>query len=481
MQKWYNVHNKSPKEDTHMKPTSRAAAMLLSVLFLITSLNAILPVYSAESIVYLSDRQDLFLGRESLDGFGWDTAHSGEPITIGKQKFDKGLGFHCLPDKDAYCEFDISSLGMKYFAASVGVLKDAGYFIEWGSISFHVYGDGKLLASTPMISWNEEPYLLTCSVEGVKTLRLVEKNENGHACDAGVWGDARLTTKEPTQNDQEEDLPMINPDKTDLPQPEELTGGDHAYASDLYWITNQAYSGGSAIRDGNCAGEYIWSCDLKRFPKGIGIHAASSSYTAYVDINIASLGYTKFASWYGVCETLSGNDISMAAVKFAVFGDGAKLFESGTMRYNQPMEYAEVDVTGVKTLRLAVAGAPSISGAWCVWGGAVLSKSGDVSGIKLCEELVLDATTSETEPPTDPETDVPTDPATEAPTETAGAVTEPDTQSRETDPVGDAPTEEDSRQETDPPAKGCGSALTGAAALSLAAAAVAVLRKRKED
>lgn len=459
----------------------RFLPLLLAVLLLSgAAVSGALPVSAAADTVYLGDRQDLFLGRESLDGFGWNTAHSGEPITIGKQKFDKGLGFHCLPDKDAYCEFDISSLGMKYFAASVGVLKDAGYFVEWGSISFHVYGDGKLLASSPMISWNEEPYLLTCSVEGVKTLRLVEKNENGHACDAGVWGDARLTAKEPADNGSEEEGPMINPDKTDLPQPEQLTGGDHAYASDLYWITNQAYSGGSAIRDGNCSGEYIWSCDLKRFPKGIGIHAASSSYTAYVDINIASLGYTKFATWYGVCETLSGNDISMAAVKFAVFGDGAKLFESGTMRYNQPMEYAEVDVTGVKTLRLAVAGAPSISGAWCVWGGAVLSKSGDVSEVEFYKELSFDVTVPDTEAPTEPEPEAPTDPVTEAPTETAGAVTEPDTQSPETDPVGDAPTEEASRQETDPPAKGCGSALTGAAAVGLTAAA-AVLYKRKED
>lgn len=456
-----------------MKIALRATALLLALLLLTVGLAA-LPLSAAADTVYLGDRRDLFLGRDSLDGFGWNTAHSGEPITIGKQKFDKGLGFHCLPDKDAYCEFDISSLGMKYFAASVGVLKEAGYFIEWGSISFHVYGDGKLLASTPMISWNEEPVLLTCSVEGVKTLRLVQKNENGHACDAGVWGDARLTTKEPAQNDQEEDVPVLNPDKTDLPQPSELTKGDYAFASDLYWLTNQAYSGGSAIRDGNCAGEYIWSCDLKRFPKGIGIHAASSGYTAYVDINIASLGYTKFASWYGVCETLSGNDISMATVKFAVFGDGNKLFESDTMRYNQPMEYIEVDVTGVKTLRLAVAGAPSISGAWCVWGGAVLSKSGDVSEVEFYKELNFDVTAPDTEAPTEPETA----PDTEAPTEPA--VTDPETR-EETAPLTEAPAEGNTVREEDPPKKGCASALAGVSALAMASAAALTLRKRKED
>ena len=212
----------------------------------------------------------------------------------------------------------------------------------------------------------------------------------------------------------------LDPNKTTEPQPAELVSGDHAFISDLYWITNQAYNGGSAMRDTNCAGEYIWSCDLKRWEKGIGIHAASGSYNAYVDVNVEGLGFTKLATWYGVCETLSGNDISMCAIKFAVFGDGAKLFESETMRYNQPFEYVEVDLTGVKTLRLAIAGSPGIAGAWGIWGGAVLSKSGDVSDISFYRELVIENPTPETQPEetTEAPTEAPTEPVTAAPTET---------------------------------------------------------------
>ena len=263
----------------------------------------------------------------------------------------------------------------------------------------------------------------------------------------------------------------INPDKTGEPQPPELVSGDYAYISDLYWITNQAYNGGSAIRDGNCAGEYIWSCDLKRFPKGIGIHAASSSYNAYVDINMEGTGYTKLASYVGVCETLSGNDISMAAVKFTVIGDGKTLFRSDTMRYGQPMEYMECDVTGVKTLRLAVAGAPSISGAWCIWGGAVLSKSGDVSDISFYRELVIENPTPETDPPeetTEAPAETPTDPVTEAPT------------TPETEAPTETPTEAPAPSDTAEADGGCRSALAGVAILATGAAALA-LTKRKED
>ena len=269
----------------------------------------------------------------------------------------------------------------------------------------------------------------------------------------------------------------LDPNKTKEPQPSDLVSGDYAYISDLYWVTNQAYSNGSAMRDTNCAGEYIWSCDLKRWEKGIGIHAASSSYNAYVDVNIENLGYTKLATWYGVCETLSGNDISMCAIKFAVFGDGSKLFESGTMRYNQPFEYVEVDLTGVKTLRLAIAGSPGIAGAWGIWGGAVLSKSGDVSDVSFYRELVIENPNPETEPPeettetpTEPVTEAPTEPVTEAPTETIP----------ETDAPTEASTETIATTETEEASGGCKATLAGATILAAGAAAIA-LAKRKEE
>ena len=287
----------------------------------------------------------------------------------------------------------------------------------------------------------------------------------------------------------------LDPNKTTEPQPAELVSGDHAFVSDLYWITNQAYSGGSAMRDTNCAGEYIWSCDLKRWEKGIGIHAASGSYNAYVDVNIENLGFTKLATWYGVCETLSGNDISMCAIKFAVFGDGTKLFESGTMRYNQPFEYIEVDLTGVKTLRLAIAGSPGIAGAWGIWGGAVLSKSGDVSDIAFYRELVIENPTSETTPseetttepvtepvtetPTEPETEIPTEPVTEVPTAVETEVpTEPVTET----PTETIPTSEEPSTLTETEASGgCKASLAGTALLATGAAALALAKRREED
>ena len=434
---------------------------LLAVLLAMSSaIFAVLPATAAEDTVYLGDRQDLFIARDSLDGFGWNTAHSGEPITIGTQKYDKGIGFHCLPDRDAYVEFDVSSLGMKYFSAFVGILQKANYFIEWGSISFHVYGDGKLLASSPMVEWNEEPYFLSCSVEGVSTLRLVQKNENGHACDAGVWGNACLTMEQPKTPDAgEEGETTVNPDKTNLPQPADLVSGDYAYVSDLYWMDNYTYPGNVVGRDCNTANEIIFSNDGKFFAKGVGFHASSSDYTSFVDVQIEGLGYTRFAAYYGVCETLTAHDITMASVKFAVFGDGVKLFESDAMTFGQDMAFMECDIDGVSVLRLAVAGAPGIGGAWGTWGGAVISKSGSITD----DMLYTDPSTV-----TEPETETSTDPEAEtsSPNETA----------ENTDTAAWEP-----ESETEASGSGCGGSILPCGAVLTLGVACAALKKKKED
>jgi hypothetical protein len=259
--------------------------------------------------------------------------------------------------------------------------------------------------------------------------------------------------------------------------------GDYAYLSDLYWMNSKTYTGNVVGRDCNTANEIIISNDDKFFRKGVGFHAVSGNYDAYIDVNVEGLGFTKLAAYVGVSESLSPHDISMAAVKFAVFGDGVKLWESGTLRFAQPMEAMECDITGVKILRLAVAGAPGISGAWATYGGAVISKSGNVTDEMLFEDYSFEPLPEDTtDAPTEPTTEAPTEPATEAPTD---PVTEAPT-AEGTVPATEAPTKVPAADgtaapvETDPPKGGCGAALACGALTATAAAAV-VFKKRKED
>ncbi len=449
----------------------RSFGFLIGAAMLLGCLGVFLPSASAEeTTVYLGNREDLFVGRDSLDGLGMNTAHSGEALTVGSVRFDTGVGFHCQPDRDAYVEFDISSLGMSYFAASVGLLREANYFMEWGSISFHVYGDGELLASTPVINWGDEPYFLTCSVEGVQKLRLVQNNAGGHACDAGIWGDARVTRDRPNVPATEPVETVFDRNHTTDPHPEEAIMGDYTYISDLNWTDTVTYPGNVEGRDSNTCNEMIFSSDGTYFPKGIGLHATTADYTAYVEVDIEGLGYTKFAAYYGVCETLSAHDISMAAVKLAVFGDGQMLWESETMTFGEPMRPMECDITGVKTLRLSVAGAPGIAGAWATFGGAVISRSGNITDDMLydAENVFDDTAASEqtaapTDPATDPEPPSVTDPVTDP-------VTRPDSDT--------AP--ESAPETTKADGNGCTSAAAGGA-LAVTACLVPALRKKREE
>ncbi len=468
----------------------RTLSLLIATLLLFgASVGLSTPVHAADTVVYLGDREDLFVGRDSLDGLGMNTAHSGEALTIGTATFEKGVGFHCQPDRDAYVEFDISGLGLSYFASSVGVLMYANYFMEWGCISFHVYGDGELLASSPVLKWGEEPYFLTCNVEGVKSLKLVQNNEGGHSCDAGIWGDARVTAEKPSE-------PVTGPVETEFdrnhtsdPHPAEAIDGDYTYISDLHWLDTVTYPGNSDGRDSNTCNEMIFSADSTYFPKGVGLHATSGEYTAFVEVNIDGLGYTKFAAYYGVCETLSGHDITMASVKLAVFGDGKLLFESETMKYGEPMKPMDCDITGVKTLKLAVAGAPGISGAWATWGGAVLSKSGEITDDMLfqAEDAFENTEPEVTEAPTAEVTEAPIEANTEEPTEAPSeALTEAPTDPAEDATGAEASTDADTpaptEAETDAPTGGCKGTIAGAVVLTATAgAAVLIGKKKKED
>ena len=398
---------------------SAAAAVLLILPLLAPCVSA------AEGQVSLGDRADLMTARESLDGIGMNAAHSGEKLKTWQLTFKKGIGMHCLPDKDAYIEFDISSLGMKYFYATVGVLQEASYFLEWGSISFSVYGDGALLAESPEIDWGKKPYFICVDVEGVKLLRLTQNNCGNYACDAGVWGDAMLCNEKPGAPEwQSQGSGGFDPDKTDEPQPAELVSGDHAYISDLYWSDNHTYTGNVVGRDCNTANEIIFSTDGKFFNKGVGFHASSGGYTSYIDVNIDGLGFTKFAAYCGVCETLTSYDIMMASVKFALIGDGKTLYESDVIVFGEPMKPMEADITGVSVLRLAVAGVPTISGAWATWGGAVISKSGSITPDMLYTDAGLDNVFGTTDTgPAAPLTD--TEDTADSTPETTGA---PDTE-----------------------------------------------------
>lgn len=218
-----------------------------------------------------------------------------------------------------------------------------------------------------------------------------------------------------------------------------------------------------------------------------------------MELDISGYGFTKFAARIGMVITLSAYDITMADAIFSVSGDGRELFRSDLMKYMQPFAMIEVDVTGIRTLRLAVSGAGSIAGDWCAWANAVLSVSGNVEQLFRADGvLIYDANAAEpaethtSEPPvttaTEPVTQTKPVTQTEPPvTSAATAESSMQTETPETEQTSAVP--DGSAAETEASATvgadtGCASVL-GAGAVGIVVAAVAAgaacRRKNKED
>ncbi len=81
-----------------------------------------------------------------------------------------------------------------------------------------------------------------------------------------------------------------------------------------------------------------------RYAKGLGMHS-----TGQVTFNLAAK-YNRFASDIGLDDEVAG----LGSVRFEVWGDGVKLFDSGLITGTSPTAKIDLDVTGIKQLQLVV-------------------------------------------------------------------------------------------------------------------------------
>ena len=82
----------------------------------------------------------------------------------------------------------------------------------------------------------------------------------------------------------------------------------------------------------------------RKFTHGLGTHA--KSYIVY-ELNGK---YKSFQAWVGVDADMK--DYAASSIIFRVLADGKVVFDSGTMKGNTPAKQVQVDLSGVKELRL---------------------------------------------------------------------------------------------------------------------------------
>jgi hypothetical protein len=108
-------------------------------------------------------------------------------LTIAGKTYAKGIGSHAPSSLTTWL-----GAACTRFVAEVGVDDDTT--TGEGSVTFVVTGDGRTLASTPVIHAHDPATVLDLDVTGVKRLTLsTTDGGNGKNSDHADWGTASLT------------------------------------------------------------------------------------------------------------------------------------------------------------------------------------------------------------------------------------------------------------------------------------------------
>lgn len=126
--------------------------------------------------------------RPSYAGWGGARADStpyGQVLQIAGKRFAAGIGIL------ANSRLEVRNNGATRFTSLVGV--DDSASDKTSDVTFLVYGDGKLLATSQPAKWGASPQAISASVAGVKLIELVARSPRGDNQRLPVtWGEAAL-------------------------------------------------------------------------------------------------------------------------------------------------------------------------------------------------------------------------------------------------------------------------------------------------
>ena len=394
-----------------------------------------------------------------------DKTYLGLAITVGGKEYGHGISVHPLADGPAEVVYDIEGLGYRTFYAVGGKDKTAGAAvggddgIKDTAISMEVWADGVKKAESGVLKY-PETYTFQVDIAGAKELKLVGTDGgDGIYCDATSWANAVLSKQAVSEEITFPEETNSTPGPTVLATPDPaLKDQEKIFISDMDWITSSIYENGEvgdyAHRDENVAGEELWINGVY-FEKGVCLHAVPAG-EAYIDINIEGLGFTTFAAYAGISETMQ-YDITMATVQFIVYADGTEKARSEIIGLTDEAVLLTADVTDAKVLRLAITnGGDGISGDWGTFAGAVIAKTNQIDEIF----------------------------ATPVPTQTPAATQTPAKVPESTSPAAvktASPASEDSRNDADAGLPAWAIGLIIAAILAAAAVIILVVIKKKKS
>jgi hypothetical protein len=374
-------------------------------------------------------------GNRTVDGVTFNK----DDIALGYNgtKFEKGLGVHpdALGNPDRYIVYDVSKLNVNRFYAVVG---GTGTNITHPTNKDH-YLEFELLGSksatydansfeTLALAKDIRSYLVAefdVDITGYNFIKLVVRiganSLNNQSC-GGVWGGACVYTgTKPAGHSMgdaaQPDAFTTSTDGTYVGIPSEHQSNS-AFLSDFGMVSSSNNSGNPSTLNTpyGAPDDTITIGELNTmFWSGVGMHpkkgGEGESYTIF---DVSDLNADRFYSVVGITNT-NGKNGAGNGVLFGVYGDYGDgnyvlLAQSGLITNYGSGEF-DVDITGVKNLKLAVlCGGTNNASSGCAWGDATLySTTGNLN--------------LPTEPPTEPSEEPTTKPTTKPTTSTTPTTT----------------------------------------------------------
>ena len=296
---------------------SRKVIILSAALLTGASSLLSLPAVAAETVSLSS----LDLSR-MIGGFNIvnpDMSASGNPLTLGGKKYDKGIGTHST----GMFRIDLKGAA-ESFSAVVGVDEKVK---PYGSVEFIVIGDGKELWRSGVLKSTDQPKTANVDIKGVKILSLaVTDGGDGANSDHADWADAKLTYN------------GVKPEAVDP----KMAGEKELVFVSLMDLSKLTCDRSQDFHVDKSFGRKELTLGGKKFTNGIGTR---SNTVIPLDLKGAAESFT---ATVGVDEGVK----PYGSVEFIVIGDGKELWRSGVLKSTDQPKTANVDVKGVNTLLL---------------------------------------------------------------------------------------------------------------------------------
>lgn len=353
--------------------------------------------------------------------------YNAKEIALGYNgtRFEKGMGVY--PDAtgkpDRYIVYNVSELDVNRFYAVVGgtgknithpTFKD--YYLEFellGSKSetYDPNSFESLAKAEKIRSYLTAEFIIDIADYNYIMLVVRSTGSSNSSC-GGVWGGACVYTSakslEPAfGNAAQPDAYTLSEDGTYTGMPSEYKSHSEPLA-DIYTVlldSSNTSDKASTLNTpyGTTNSKIVIGTQDKEFMTGIGMHprtpAESDSYTTF---NVSELNAARFYAVVGITNA-NGKDGKGSGVLFGVYGEYGDnkfvlLAQSSLIKSSATGEL-DVDITGVKTLKLVVrCGGLSNASSGCVWADAsIYSTDGDLT---IPEEPVVTPPTPETTQPT---------------------------------------------------------------------------------